>query len=91
MNMRTYVATVRKLHAAYAALSAAAESAEFHEGQYLAKVMDGLRSAPDEMQVQVCNRCDKRGNYSTPNGEWFTNCPHPDVPRFDVRTGKQIA
>lgn len=87
-----YQATVRKLHAAYLGLAKVLETAEYFQAEQIARAMGELRRVPDELRVQVCTRCSKGGYFGEPDDPYTAHsCDHPDVPRYDVRTGEQIA
>jgi hypothetical protein len=48
-----------------------------------------MRTLPDALRVQVCTRCNIHGNYPVPDNPGTSRtCQHPEVVRYDVRTGK---
>lgn len=91
MNKRTYVATARKLHAAYVALEKVKDTALFPQNERIAEAMDALRAVPDQLKVQVCTKCNDRGYYSTADNPYVSHtCRHDMVPTIDIRFEVQL-
>jgi hypothetical protein len=87
MSMRTYKASVRKIHEAYVVLNAAADGAEYEIRCRIWDAISPMQAAIDALRVRVCRTCGRHGNLPVDSEGWSRTCQHPDVPVYDVRSG----
>lgn len=87
--MRTYKATVRKVHEARTALYTAGLSARSSSRELISDVLAPMQSAINSLRVQVCQDCNEAGYYVKPGDPYASHgCHHPNVPFYDVETGE---
>ncbi len=87
--MRTYLANVRRFAAAWAAIEAASDGAEYNTRWTVRAPLDDLNTSLDAMRLLVCTRCDRHGYYAKPGDPHVAvTCLHDGVARYDARTGE---